>query len=388
MEGDVILSYHNCGHPSGLKCVALLNRRFHFGISATDLRTRCDDAHKHCLICQAVKYRRGPRHDTMDFVPIPDEIFSSLCMDFVAIPEVKDSNGQSYDCAFVIVCRLSGYIMAIPCLKRGLTAEKVATLFLERCVALMGIPNEILSDNDHLICSKFFVTLCQLAGIEQHSAIVYRPKGNGRAEIAVKSVIEMLRRVLALSDLTNDLPGVDGKCSPHKIVFGRDPIGFGAVPACLGQRHNASAEIWFAELQQLRLEVQKRISDQHQKLHDYFSKKFKNFVYEPGDRVWVRNEKSQSTVDDKVDTLYTGPCEILKRVGTTGRYTVALPHGEKDVHMDRFKIYLPALDGTKVPFHFIRPRKDVPQDDTYVVEKILDHRIRNGKHQWLVKWKG
>ena len=86
--------------------------------------------------------------------------------------------------------------MAIPCKKEGLTAKKVAVLFLNNCVAFMGLPNEIVSDNDHLISSFFFTTLCELVGIEQHFSIIYRPKGNGRAEAAVKAVVSMLRTVL------------------------------------------------------------------------------------------------------------------------------------------------------------------------------------------------
>ena len=89
-----------------------------------------------------------------------------------------------------------------------------------------------------------------------------------------------------------------------------------------------------------------------------------------------------------MEPLYTGPCEILKRFGNTGRYLVALPTGEESVHMERLKLYIPAVSGSKVPLQFIRPAKIIPTDDTYVVEKILGHRIRHGRHQWLVKWKG
>ena len=125
----------------------------------------------------------------------------------------------------------------------GLSAEVAAKLFLRHCVALFGVPNEILTDNDHLICSQFFSTLVDLLGIEQHVAIVYRPKGNGRAEAAVKSVVNILRRTLegerknwvqvlpwALFQL-NDLPGFIAPHSPHKIVFGRDPVAIGDIPS-------------------------------------------------------------------------------------------------------------------------------------------------------------
>ena len=106
-----------------------------------------------------------------------------------------------------------------------------------------GLPHEIMNDCDHLINSKFMTTLCALSGVTQHTSIVYRPRGNGRAETAVRLVIDMLRRALvdmstawpkalpwALWQL-NELPGVDGSHSPHTIVFGREPIGLGDAPA-------------------------------------------------------------------------------------------------------------------------------------------------------------
>ena len=117
-------------------------------------------------------------------------------MDFLTLSKVTTESGAHYDTIFVIVNRLSGYIQCIPCLKAGITAEEAAKLFLNHCVYLMGVPLRILSDNDTLITSKFFQTLCDLLGIEQHSAVIYRPKGNGRAERAVKSVVNILRLTL------------------------------------------------------------------------------------------------------------------------------------------------------------------------------------------------
>ena len=61
----------------------------------------------------------------------------------------------------------------------------------------MGLPNEIVSDRDHLISSNLSTTLCGLVGVEQHFSIDYRPKGNGRAEAAVKAIVNVLRMALA-----------------------------------------------------------------------------------------------------------------------------------------------------------------------------------------------
>ena len=37
-----------------------------------------------------------------------------------------------------------------------------------------------------MLTSHFFTSLCRLSGIRQHQAVVYRPKGNGRAETALR----------------------------------------------------------------------------------------------------------------------------------------------------------------------------------------------------------
>ena len=57
-----------------------------------------------------------------------------------------------------------------------------------------------MSDNDHLINSRFMNIVCDLAGIQQNTSIVYRPQGNGRADTAVRLTVDMLRRSLAVNN--------------------------------------------------------------------------------------------------------------------------------------------------------------------------------------------
>ena len=335
----------------------------------------------------------------MDFVPIPEDIFTSICMDFVDIPECLSTDGKLFDCCFVIVCRLSGYITAIPCRKSGLTAKIVAQLFLSHCISFMGLPNEIVSDNDHLISSSFFNTLCQLIGIEQHFSIIYRPKGNGRAEAAVKAVINMLRTCLMENTNTwltvlpwavfqlNNLPGLLSKYSPFKLVFGRDPPFLGEIPNLELTHINVDCEQWFQSLDSLRKSVQSHITRVHSTISKKFLSSQASVKYEPGDKVWIRNTKPRLHTS-KLDPLWTGPCEILERIGNSGRYKVALPHGSEDVHIEDLKPYLKQIDGTAIPCHYFQPKEKLPIDDSFVVNKILEHKIHNGKHFWKVRWKG
>ena len=95
-------------------------------------------------------------------------------------------------------------------------------MFLRHVVMTFRLSHEIMSDNDHLINSTFMKPVCAMSGVSQHTSMIYRPRGNGRAETGVRLVIEVLRRALAEGSPSwieslpwamwtlNGLPGVDG----------------------------------------------------------------------------------------------------------------------------------------------------------------------------------
>ena len=397
---EVLSAYHFQGHPGAPKMVSLLKRRYHFSFGEKRLFDECRDISQRCQICQAVKPRRtGKPPGTMDFFPIPPDVFTSLCMDFLELEACTGTDGKVYDYVLVVVCRLSGYVVAIPCRKAGLTAPILAEIFLHHCVSFMGLPNEIYSDQDHLISSRFFTTLCGLVGIEQHFSIIYRPKGNGRAEAAVKAVVNLLRLSLAdnpvnwISALpwavfqTNNLPGLILPFSPFRIVFGRDPPAIGDVPSSRPSRINISCEQWFEKVDAMRKHIQEKVTKTHERIRSKYLCDFQTFIYEPGEKVWVKNS-SKRTGSTKLDPLWTGPCEIIERVASSGRYKVVMPKGVEDVHTDDLKPYLPPPDGKAIPCHYFKPRPKLPETDEFVVQKILDHRVDNGIHYWRVRWNG
>ena len=152
------------------------------------LREAIDRVNRSCQVCQSLRRQTGKKQDTLTHYPVPENIFSSICIDFLEMLTVK-IDGTIFDYVMVIVDRLSGYTMAIPTRKKGLNAERAASLFFQNCVHIFGLPAEILSDVDHLIKYHFFTCLCRQSGIRQHQSVIYRPKGNGRAETAVRLTI-------------------------------------------------------------------------------------------------------------------------------------------------------------------------------------------------------
>ena len=239
---DVVVAIHSYGNPRMQKTVELFDRKF--WCLAYDLsrgrRNLSSDIAKivgRCHECQSTKARQGKQADTCEFVPVPQYPFTSLAFDFCKLPEcLQKSTGKKVDYLMVIVCHPTRYVLAIPCQERGLDSKSAASLFLDRCVHMFGLPKEFTCDNASIINSEFLKDLFGMSGVEQHSSVAYQQQCNGRAERAVQSIVYSLRQYLeqrggsskhscveslplALWAL-NNLPGAVSGHSPHRFIFG------------------------------------------------------------------------------------------------------------------------------------------------------------------------
>ena len=85
--------------------------------------------------------------------------------------------------------------------------------------------------------------------------------------------------------------------------------------------------------------------------------------------------------------VYYGPFEILKKISPVS-YQILLPHKSSvhDVfHIDRLKLHSDQTPG------LVKGRsRTLPSllDQEYEVDCIIDERLRYGKIEYLVKWKG
>ena len=194
----VIRVQHSFAHPGVQKTLEMFKRRYISGHTDADLRENISAVLGSCVVCKTCKPRRGLQPESCHSFPIPEYPFCSVAMDFCDMGQENaiEIRGVTYDNLVVVVCRLTGYTMAIPCSK-NITASQLAELYLERRVGLMGLPNEIFSDHDHLITADFFTTLCDLSAVQQRQSPVYRPRHNGRAERAVQVILDILREFLA-----------------------------------------------------------------------------------------------------------------------------------------------------------------------------------------------
>ena len=132
--------------------------------------------------------------------PVPDRIFTSVCIDIFSMPPEKWL-GVDYDCMVICVDRLTGWIVAKPTQKLGLTAEKAAHLMLDDGWSIYGIPQEVTSDQGPQFTGAWWKTMCHRLGIRQAYNKAHRPQSNGRAEMAGKQIITLLRKLHAEKQL-------------------------------------------------------------------------------------------------------------------------------------------------------------------------------------------
>ena len=103
-------------------------------------------------------------------MPIPVERMDSIVLDEFHYPSTSH-DGEGYDQRLLCVCRLSGYLIAIPIPKprhedknEGLTEKRAAHVIMERLVDRFRAPREICSDHGQQFVSHYFQTLCSKIG--------------------------------------------------------------------------------------------------------------------------------------------------------------------------------------------------------------------------------
>ena len=64
----------------------------------------------------------------------------------------------------VIICRQTGYVLAIPCREKGLDNKSAASEVLDRCVQMFRLPKEFICDNASIENCEF-LRIC-LPGVE------------------------------------------------------------------------------------------------------------------------------------------------------------------------------------------------------------------------------
>ena len=398
--GQVIRAQHEAiGHPGIRKTLREVSRRYAFPPSVR-VYEAVREARRGCLTCQACEPPNWSGDAPLDGTPIPPHVMSHVSIDVFSLPAVQWRR-QTWDALVVCVDRLSGWIIARPTQKLGLTAEKCAHLLLDGGWEVFGVPSVITTDQGAQFVGSWWKTMCSRLGIRQAYSQAYRPNANGRAEVAGKTLINALRKVGAETPVNwvealprilwryHNLPGESGM-SPFHILFGRERSEAGCPYEPLHECEDARK--FFLRMENLDQEVARILNQAHQEAQNRINaSRVKRPPYQAGDWVWVaRPVKAPTTT--KLDTRWFGPAKVVKRTGDQSYDVLIKPGVVQEVHADQLKGYVADQLGSRKAtlFHYL-PTHHSPElaNDEWNVETILAHRKdREGGFQFLTRWEG
>src|SRR5574338_495835 len=163
------------GHVGVRKLTNEVKRRYNIppSVSLSNIVSR---VRRSCLTCQACVPPNWSTELPITCNPVPEKIMTSVALDIFSLPPVK-WEGKGYDSLLLCVDCMSGWIIARPCNKVGLTAESSARLMLDNAWETFGIPSIITSFQGPQFSGQWWKTMCARLGkympIVRHT--VHRP---------------------------------------------------------------------------------------------------------------------------------------------------------------------------------------------------------------------
>ena len=271
LELRVVGDHHLAtGHLGVQRMVRDMTHRYKFDSNIDPLKI-AKKIKEQCNTCQACEPPTWQAKGPIEMTTLVPRAMASVCIDIFSPPETS-WRGKIYNALIVWVDRLSGWIGAIPTQKKGLSAQKCAHLMMERSWDIFGIPSIITSDQGPQFSGKWWRTMCARLGIRQAFSQAHRPQGNGRAEVAGKSLFALLRKMHATQQINwvEALPRAirlhnnainDSGLSPYQILFGRDRLEAG-LPYQPAQECE-TAKGYFTHMENVDAEVAKKFNELH-----------------------------------------------------------------------------------------------------------------------------
>ena len=141
----------------------------HFGINRTQklisrycfcpkIHDQIADYVRGCELCQRNKSATGKKEGAIMPLPVPDNIWEDISMDFVG-PLPKTEKG--HDFILVVVDRLSKMAHFLPC-QSDIDGAGVAELFIERVWSQHGLPKSIVTDRGTQFVNEWNAALMKL----------------------------------------------------------------------------------------------------------------------------------------------------------------------------------------------------------------------------------
>lgn len=298
------------------------------------LKQSIKDYVAHCSTCQQDKTKRTTTPGLLSPLPVPDESWKHISMDFIdGLPR-----SNSYNCILVVVDRFSKYAHFLP-LSHPFTALQMATLFMNNIFKLHGLPKAIVSDRDKVFTSNLWRELFKLMGTQLHMSSAYHPQSDGQTETVNQCLETYLRCFvhscpakwsawLALAEFWyNTSYHSSLGNTPFFILYGNHPYHLGIEAP--GPSSNSDLASWLQDRELMQQLAQRHLLQAQRKLKSQADKKRSFRTFQVGDSIFVKIQPYVQTSlatrsSNKLSFRYFGPFKVIAKIGEVA-YQFELP---------------------------------------------------------------
>jgi Chromo (CHRromatin Organisation MOdifier) domain len=320
-------------------------------------------------------------------------------MDFVmALPP-----SSGFDAIFVVVDKLSKSIVLIST-HTTVTAKETARIYFIYVYCRHGLARKVISDRDVRFTGAFWQELHRLLQVKLAMSSSFHPETDGQTERANRTKEEMVRHYVShrQDDWHLLLPALEFAyntskhratgTSPFFTCTGRHPLKFDEI--LLGPPFSKSPSVVH---EVLSMKARSRAANDSIQLYNevmaaYANKRRRPEEHQVDDLVMFSTKffkpPSESSRARKLPPKFSGPYKVTKRVSPVA-YRLELPPGTNAhpvFHSSLLKAYKPDSTGERMAQ--VPEAVSIDGQVEYVVDAILDERVRRGKDEYLVHWAG
>lgn len=347
-----------------------------------------------CEICQRNKSGHHKPYGLLQPLPVPEEVWKSLSMDYV----VDLPRCQGFNAVLVVVCRLTKMVHFIQG-KTTDTSRDLAKHFLHNIFRPHGLPNDIVSDRGPTFTSNWWKIFLEMLRIKPNLSTAFHPQSDGQTERVNQSLEAHLRHFC--NDLQNDwvdlLPLAEfAHNSTYHSTIGMTPFfaNYGYHPRMTMTSDDTpipSLDERLNTIKRAHRMAQNSIRKANERFAYWANKhRQKDPNFRVGDQVWLLRRHIKTTrPSSKLDAKKLGPYRVIERIGQNA-YRLDLPDTMRIHNVFNVSLLEKFVPNVHPERMAPPPRMEVveEQEPQYEVESILDSRMKRGRLQYLVHWKG
>ena len=382
------------GHLGITKTLQRVTRRFWWPHMSRTIQAYV----RACPSCQ----RNKPSHQLpgglLQPLPTPTAKWEEMTMDLITdLPPTK----HGYDSIVTFVDRLSKEVHFAPTTKT-VDAVGLAKLFRSTIYKYHGMPKAIISDRDERFLSHFWQALFSVVGTDLKFSTAYHPQTDGQSERANRTLEEYLRHFInplqddwdeyldlaeyAINDSINPSTGY----TPFYLTYGQHPNT--ALDLAV-EALTPKAQDFLQDMRDALDHARTKLHEAHTRQAQQANKHRRDLLFKVGDQVTLStvNLKLPSTMSQKLGAKYIGPFPVQKVISPVA-YKLSLPSSLRIHPVFHVSLLRPwHKDDTSLlhPDDQYHPPPVVPEDEQYLVDRLLDKRVRaRGQIEYLVRWQG